>query len=226
VQVSVYSTAGEVVSQIELSDYVFGIEPNVPVMHQALVRQRANARLGTHDTKTRGEVSGGGRKPWRQKGTGRARQGSTRAPQWRGGGTVFGPHPRSYRLEMPRKMRRLALRSALSDKARGEELMVVQGLDLIEPRAKVMRQVLEALAAPESALIVLPAKVEAVERAAGNLPKVKTLLSANLNLADLLKYQRLILTPEAVGEIERLWGAKPEAVGESERLRDAKEERA
>jgi large subunit ribosomal protein L4 len=210
VQAQVYSTTGEVVDQIELNDFIFGIEPNVPVMHQALVRQRANARLGTHDTKTRGEVRGGGRKPWRQKGTGRARQGSTRAPQWRGGGTVFGPHPRSYNQDMPRKMRRLALRSALSDKARNEAILVVQGLEEIEPRTKVMKQVLEALAVSSSALIVLPAKTEAVERAAGNLGEIKTLLYLNLNLADLLKYQRLILTPAAVAEIQRVWGSKEE----------------
>ena len=209
-QAQVYNTAGEVVDQIELNDYVFGIEPNIPVMHQALVRQRANARLGTHDTKTRGEVRGGGRKPWRQKGTGRARQGSTRAPQWVGGGIVFGPHPRSYHQDMPRKMRRLALRSALSDKARSEAIMVVQGLEAIEPRTKVMLQVLEALAVSSSALIVLPAKTEAVERAAGNLPRVKTLLFSNLNLADLLKYQQVIMTPAAVSEIERVWGPKEE----------------
>jgi large subunit ribosomal protein L4 len=210
VQAQVFNTAGEVVDQIELSEYIFGIEPNVPVMHQALVRQRANARLGTHDTRTRGEVRGGGRKPWRQKGTGRARQGSTRSPHWRGGGVVFGPHPRSYTQDMPRKMRRLALRSALSDKARGEAITVVQGLEEIEPRTKVMAQVLEALAVTSGALIVLPEKSETVERAAGNLDNVKTLLYRNLNLADLLKYQRLILTPAAVAEIERLWGPKEE----------------
>ncbi len=209
-QAQVYDTTGTVVDQIELNDYIFGIEPNVPVMHQALVRQRANARLGTHETKTRGEVSGGKHKPWRQKGTGRARQGSIRAPQFRGGGTVFGPHPRSYKQDMPRKMRRLALRSALSDKARSEAIMIVQGLETIEPRTKVMKQVLDALAVTSSALIVLPEKTETVERAAGNLEQIKTLLYANLNLADLLKYQRLILTPEAVAEIERVWGPKEE----------------
>ncbi len=209
-QAQVYDTTGTVVDQIELNDYIFGIEPNVPVMHQALVRQRANARLGTHDTRTRGEVRGGKHKPWRQKGTGRARQGSIRAPQFRGGGTVFGPHPRSYKQDMPRKMRRLALRSALSDKARSEAIMIVQGLETIEPRTKVMKQVLDALAVTSSALIVLPEKTETVERAAGNLEQIKTLLYANLNLADLLKYQRLILTPEAVAEIERVWGPKEE----------------
>ncbi|MCC6627839.1 MAG: 50S ribosomal protein L4 [Chloroflexi bacterium] len=207
-QTQVFSTTGEVVDQIELSEYVFGIRPNIPVMHQALLRQRANARLGTHDTKTRGEVRGGGRKPWRQKGTGRARQGSTRAPHWRGGGTVFGPHPRSYRQDMPRKMRRLALRSALSDKAASEAITIVRGLEEIEPRTKVMQQVLEALAVTSSVLIVLPARTASVERAAVNLSTVKTLLYSNLNLADLLKYQRLILTPAAIAEIERVWGDK------------------
>lgn len=205
-QASIYNTAGEVVDTIELSDYVFGIEPHMPVMHQALLRQRANARLGTHDTKTRGEVRGGGRKPWRQKGTGRARQGSSRSPQWRGGGTVFGPHPRSYRQDMPRKMRRLALRSALSVKARSEEILIVQGLETLEPRTKVMKATLEALAVSTSALIVLPTAIDVVERAAGNLPQIKTLRYSNLNLADLLKYQRLILTPAAIAEIERTWG--------------------
>jgi large subunit ribosomal protein L4 len=208
VQTQVFSTTGEVVDQIELSEYVFGIRPNIRVMHQALVRQQANARVGTHDTKTRGEVRGGGRKPWRQKGTGRARQGSTRAPHWRGGGTVFGPHPRSYRQDMPRQMRRLALRSALSDKAASEAITVVQGLEEIEPRTKTMIQVLDALAVTTSALIVLPARTDTVERAAGNLPAVKTLLYSNLNLRDLLKYQRLILTPATIAEIERVWGQK------------------
>jgi len=208
VQTQVFNTTGDVIDQIELSEYIYGIEPNIPVMHQALVRQRANARLGTHDTKTRGEVRGGGRKPWRQKGTGRARQGSIRSPQWRGGGTVFGPHPRSYEQDMPRKMRRLALRSALSDKARSEAITIVRGLEEIEPRAKVMREVLEALAVTSSALIVLPTKSETIERAAGNLPTIKTLLFSNLNLHDILKHQRLILTPAAVAEIERVWGEK------------------
>lgn len=209
-QAQIFNTVGEVVGQLDLDDYVFGIEPNVPVMHQALVRQRANARLGTHDTKTRGEVRGGSRKPWRQKGTGRARQGSTRAPQWRGGGIVFGPHPRSYRQRMPLKMRRLALRSALSDKARGEAITIVEGLEAIEPRTKVMKAVLEALAVTSSALIVLPAKVETIQRASGNLPGVKTLLYSNLNLVDLLKHQQVILTPAAVAEIERVWGSREE----------------
>src|SRR5680860_66145 len=128
-QVDVHNTQGEVVDTVELDETVWGIEPNIPVMHQALVRQQANARLGTADTKTRAEVRGGGRKPWRQKGTGRARQGSTRSPQWTGGGVVWGPHPRKYTQRMPRKMRRLAIRSVLSAKLRDERLTVMQGLE-------------------------------------------------------------------------------------------------
>src|SRR3712207_5676895 len=132
--VDVHDVTGSVVGQTELDDSVWGIEPNIPVMHQALVRQQANARKGTHDTKTRGEVRGGGRKPWRQKGTGRARQGSIRAPQWIGGGVVWGPHPRSYVQTMPRQMRRLAIRSALSAKVRDDRLTVIDGLGSIEPK--------------------------------------------------------------------------------------------
>src|SRR3954453_2649427 len=127
-QIDVVNTAGDVVAKQELDETVWGIEPNISVMHQALLRQQANARLGTHDTKTRGEVRGGGRKPWRQKGTGRARQGSIRAPQWTGGGVVWGPHPRKYTQEMPKKMRRLAVRSALSAKLRDERVTIVKGL--------------------------------------------------------------------------------------------------
>src|SRR5690242_6335105 len=143
--VDVYDLNGAVVGTAELDDTVWGIEPNVSVMHQALVRQLANARLGTHDTKTRGEVRGGGRKPWRQKGTGRARQGSIRAPHWRGGGIVWGPHPRSYEQDMPKKMRRLAIRSALSVKARDNQLVVVSGLDELEPRTRAVKEALARL---------------------------------------------------------------------------------
>lgn len=137
-QVSVRNMAGETVSEIELRDDIFGVEPHQAVMHQAVLRQLANARLGTADTKTRGEVSGGGRKPWRQKHTGRARQGSIRAPQWKGGGVVFGPHPRSYRMHMPRKMRRLALRSALSAKAADSSIVLLENLALEVPKTKGM----------------------------------------------------------------------------------------
>jgi large subunit ribosomal protein L4 len=148
-QVDVYDTTGAVVAQQELDETVWGIEPNIAVMHQALVRQHANGRLGTHQTKTRGEVRGGGRKPWRQKGTGRARQGSIRAPHWKGGGVVWGPHPRKYTQRMPRQMRRLAIRSALSAKLRDERLTIVKDLAEIEPRTKAMKAVIEKLPAAE-----------------------------------------------------------------------------
>src|SRR3712207_6016678 len=164
-QVDVHDLSGAVVGRTELDDSVWAIEPNIAVMHQALVRQRANARKGTHDTRTRGEVQGGGKKPWRQKGTGRARQGSIRSPQWTGGGVVWGPHPRSYVQSMPRKMRRLAIRSVLSAKVRDGRVTVVDGLDGIEPRTKAMKEVLGALPTTRSLLIVMPHRVDAVARA-------------------------------------------------------------
>lgn len=211
-QVDVHDTTGAVVDQAELDDTIWGIEPNIAVMHQALIRQLANARLGTHDTKTRGEVRGGGRKPWRQKGTGRARQGSIRSPQWTGGGVVWGPHPRSYKQDMPRKMRRLAIRSALSAKLRDERLTVIDGLAAVEPRTKAMKDVLATLPASRSMLLVLPGRVETVARGAGNLPDVMTIQAPNLNVRDVLKYDRLVVTREALSVIEGLW-----ALSEAER---------
>jgi large subunit ribosomal protein L4 len=209
-QVDVYDTAGAVVGRADLDDTVWGIEPNVAVMHQALVRQQANARKGTHDTRTRGEVRGGGRKPWRQKGTGRARQGSIRAPQWTGGGVVWGPHPRSYVQSMPRKMRRLAIRSALSAKVRDGRLTVIDGLGEIEPRAKVMKGILATLPEHRSVLIVTPERVEVVARAAGNLPEVATIQAPYLNVRDVLKHDRLVVTREAIATIEGLWALPAE----------------
>ncbi|MDP9372270.1 MAG: 50S ribosomal protein L4 [Chloroflexota bacterium] len=213
-RVDVYNLAGEVAGQIELSDFVFGIEPNTAVMHQALVRQHANKRLGTHSTLTRGEVRGGGRKPWRQKGTGRARQGSIRAPHWTHGGIVFGPKPRDYTQAMPKRMRRLALRSALSAKARDGQLIVLDSFDGLEGRTKAMRAFLDAFGPARGTLIATGGKLENVTRGAGNLPEVKALLAGYLNLHDLLKHGRLILDREAVEQIERVWGAESE-----ERLR-------
>jgi large subunit ribosomal protein L4 len=201
-QVDVYNTAGEVVGQAELDETVWGIEPHIAVMHQALMRQMANARKGTHNTLTRGKVRGGGRKPWRQKGTGRARQGSTRAPQWKGGGVVWGPHPRSYRQKMPRKMRRLAVRSALSAKVRDGRLVVVRGLGEIEPRTKIMRGVLEGLGEVRSTLIVAPERVENIYRSANNLPNVLTIQATVVNVRDVLKYERLLVTEESLPIIE------------------------
>jgi large subunit ribosomal protein L4 len=208
-QIDVQNLKGEVVDSTELDETVWGIEPHIAVMHQALVRQQANARLGTSDTQTRAEVRGGGRKPWNQKGTGRARQGSIRAPQWKGGGVVFGPHPRSYEQAMPRQMRRLAIRSALSAKLRDERLNVVREFAAIEPRTKDMKTVLGAFPESRSVLIVLAAKTDSIERAAANLSQAKTILAPQLSVRDILKYERLIVTEEAVSVIEGLW-ALPE----------------
>jgi large subunit ribosomal protein L4 len=209
-QIDVLNTAGEVVAQQNLDETVWGIEPNIPVMHQALLRQQANARLGTHDTKTRAEVRGGGRKPWRQKGTGRARQGSIRAPQWAGGGVVFGPHPRKYTQSLPRQMRRLAIRSALSAKLRDERLTVIQGLTEIEPKTKTMKTIIEKLPASRSILIVVADKNEVIDRAASNLPNVQTIVAGYVNVRDVLKYERLVVTPEAIARIEELWSLPEE----------------
>jgi large subunit ribosomal protein L4 len=200
---------GEIVGEVELRDDIFGV-PLTPatkaVMHQALLRQLANARLGTHDTKTRGEVSGGGRKIWRQKGTGRARQGSIRAPHWRHGGVVFGPHPRSYAQKMPRKMRRLALRAALSAKAADQQIVVLDELALEAPKTKQMLQVLGALKLDSSVLILLPAKDAAVEMSARNLPRVKTLLANYLNVRDLLGYDYVLMPKGSLEVIESILG--------------------
>lgn len=205
-QVPVHNMAGEVVGHTELREDIFGVPINQAVMHQALVRQLANARLGTHKTKTRKEVRGGGRKPWRQKGTGRARQGSIRAPQWRKGGTVFGPRPRSYRQRMPRKMRRLALRSALSVKAAEQQIVVVDTLEMLAPKTKEMATMLDDLAISSSALILLPEKDETVERSANNLPDVKALRAQYLNIRDILGYDCLLMPLEAVKVIESFLG--------------------
>ncbi len=175
-------------------------------MHQAFLRQMANARLGTHDTKTRAEVRGGGRKPWRQKGTGRARQGSIRSPQWRGGGVVWGPHPRKYTQDMPKKMRRLAIRSVLSVKQRDEQLVVVDGLYDVEPKTREMRQVLATLpnGAARSTLIVV-ADTKQVRRGAGNLDNVKVLSARYVNIRDVLTHERLLVSRDAVDVIHQLW---------------------
>jgi large subunit ribosomal protein L4 len=208
-QIDIYDTSGAVVAKQELDETVWGIEPNIPVMHQALLRQQANARVGTHDTKTRGEVRGGGRKPWRQKGTGRARQGSIRAPQWIGGGVVWGPHPRKYTQAFPKQMSRLAIRSALSAKVADERLTVVRGLEEIEARTKAMKTVLEQLPQGRTILIVIPEKTDSIERATGNLENVRTILAPYVNVRDLLKYERVFITPKAIEKIETLW-ALPE----------------
>ena len=205
-RVSVRNMAGDTVSEVELRDDIFAVEPHEAVMHQAVLRQQANARLGTADTKTRAEVSGGGRKPWRQKHTGRARQGSTRAPQWRHGGIVFGPHPRSYRQRMPRKMRRLALRSALSVKAADSSLILLDELAMQAPRTKDMLKVLDNLQVQSSALILLPERDFDVEKSASNIPDVKVLRASCLNVIDILKYDTLIVPMKALTVIEQILG--------------------
>ena len=213
-RVPVMNMAGETVGEVELRDEVFAVPVNQAVMHQALVRQRANARLGTVQTKTRSEVSGGGRKPWRQKGTGRARQGSIRAPQWKGGGIVFGPHPRSYTQRMPRKMRRLALRSALSAKAGERRLVVLEDLQMEAPKTKEMLAMLGRLAVQGSALILLPDVRLTVEQSARNLPGVKVLRTTNLNVADLLGYDYLVMPVAAIEAVHQHLGEPAETRAE------------
>lgn len=205
-RVPVRNMAGDTVGEIDLNDAVFGIEPHVAVMHQALVRQMANARLGTHATKTRGMVAGGGRKPWRQKGTGRARQGTIRAPQWRGGGTVFGPTPHSYEQKMNRKMRRLALRSALSVKTADDQLLVVDDLAVDAAKTREMIALLDRLGVDSSVLMLLPERNEMVELSARNLPYVKVQRATNLSVRDLLGYDYIMVTRGAVEQIEGILG--------------------
>ena len=205
-QVPVRNVLGEEVGQVELRDDIFAVPVNEAVMYQALARQLANARLGTHSTKTRAKVRGGGRKPWRQKGTGRARHGSRRAPQWRGGGAVFGPHPRSYRQKMPRKMRRLAYRSALSVKAMGGQIVMVDELQLPAPKTRDMVSILDNLAIDSTALILLPERSENVALSARNLPEVKTLLAQYLNVRDILDYDYLIMPLGSLEVIESILG--------------------
>jgi large subunit ribosomal protein L4 len=205
-QVPVYNTKGEQVSETELRDDIFAVPVNEGLMHQALVRQLANARLGTHKAKERGEVRGGGRKPWRQKGTGRARQGSIRAPQWRGGGVVFGPTPRSYEQKMPRKMRRQALRSVLSVKASGAQVRVLDALEMDKPKTAEVIEILQNLGIESSALILLPQRDETILRSVRNLPKVRTLVAQYLNVRDLLKYDYILMPLPSLEVIEGILG--------------------
>mgnify|MGYP001080392975 CR=1 FL=1 len=205
-QVPVYNVQGEQVAEAELRDDIFAVPINQALMHQALVRQLANARLGTHKTKTRGEVSGGGRKPWRQKGTGRARQGSIRAPQWRGGGTVFGPTPRSYKQKMPRKMRRQALRSALSVKVADSQVVLVDTLEMAEAKTKGALGILKNLGVDSSALILLPQHDEVILRSVRKLPQVRTLVAQYLNVRDLLKHDYVLMPLASLDVIEGFLG--------------------
>lgn len=213
-QVPVYNTAGQVIDEVELDETVFGVPPNEAVVHQALVRHRANARVGTAGAKTRSEVSGSSRKLYRQKHTGFARAGSRRSPTRRGGGVAFGPSPRSYRQAMPRKMRRLALKCVLSSKAADGELKVVDLFGLEAPKTKQMAGLLQALGIDSSALLVTAEPDTNVVRSARNLERVKTQPAYMLNVLDLLSHKALLMTVEAVRRVETIWGAKravPEA---------------
>jgi large subunit ribosomal protein L4 len=187
---------------VELPEAIFGIEPNLPVMHQALIRQLANGRQGTSSTKTRSEVRGGGRKPWRQKGTGRARQGSTRAPHWEGGGVVFGPHPRSFRIDMPRKQRRLALRSALSAKAQDGGLIVLESFEIEAPRTKAVADLIRGVDSPRKVLVVLGSHNEMFEKSARNIPEVRLTLAGNLSVRDIIGADKVLITRDAIEHIE------------------------
>ena len=207
--VDVFNMEGQKVDAVELPANIFEAPVNVDLMHQAYVRQMANARLGTHSTKTRHEVSGGGRKPWRQKGTGRARQGSTRAAQWVGGGKIHTPKPRDYAKRMPRKMRQAALRSALSSKAAAEAIVVLDELTLPEIKTRRMAQALQRLVGDASALVLIPEKdsaYTAVELSTRNLPEAKTLLVNYLNIRDLLGYDKIVLPLKALDVISEHLG--------------------
>jgi large subunit ribosomal protein L4 len=195
-KVDVLNIEGKKIREVELPSSIFEAPINIDLMHQAYVRQLANARLGTHETKVRGEVSGGGAKPYKQKGTGRARQGSRRAAQWVGGGRIHTPHPRSYELRMPKKMRQAALRSALSSKAAESGVIVVDEINLSEARTRLMADALKIWVGSSTTLVVLPEKdgtYETVMRSAGNLSNTKVLLAGYLNIRDLFNYDKVVL---------------------------------
>jgi large subunit ribosomal protein L4 len=206
VQLPVYNLTGEVVRQIEVSDAVFAVPFNETVVHQVMVSLQANARQGTASTKTKGFVRGSTRKLFRQKGTGNARAGSKKSPLRKGGGVTFGPHPRDYRQQIPRKMRRLALKCVLSAKAGDGELKVLDGFDFAEPKTKKMIEALLALGIDSSALIVTPEPEENVIKSARNIPAIKTMPASVLNIIDILSHKNLLMTEAAVRVAEKLWG--------------------
>lgn len=205
-KVKVYNQEGAEVKDLELNEAVFGIEPNNQAIFDMVLLQRASIRQGTHKVKNRTQVSGGGKKPWRQKGTGRARQGSIRAPQWRGGGVVFGPTPRSYKFKLNRKVGRLALRSALSTKIIDNEFMAIDSIAFDMPKTKQMVKVLENLDAPKKTLIVMDEINENVARSANNIPGVKLLEARNVNVYDVLNSDKLIMTEAAIKSVEEVLG--------------------
>ena len=204
-KIDVYDINGKKVKELELNEAVFGIEPNEAVVHSVLVNFLANQRQGTQSTKTRSEVSGGGRKPWRQKGTGRARQGSIRAPQWIKGGIALGPKPRSYKYTVNKKERQLAVKSVLSSKVLENELVVVDSLPLNDIKTKEMVKALSNLKVEGKALIMLPEKNEKVQKSARNIEGVKTILVETINVYDLLKYNKLVVTEDTVKKLEEVY---------------------
>lgn len=203
-KVQVVDMQGSPVGEMELNDQIFGIEPNVPVMHSAVVAQQANARVGTHSTLGRSEVRGGGRKPWRQKGTGRARAGTIRSPLWRGGGIIFGPKPRDYSKKLPKKVKRLALCSALSSKVNDNSLIVVDQMSFENPKTKDMIKMLEALKVNKKALLVLESNDNNVQLSARNIEGVITARADGLNIIDILKHDVVIFTKAAVTKTEEV----------------------
>ena len=204
-KIDVYDINGKKVKQLELNETIFGIEPNEEVVHSVLINFLANQRQGTQSTKTRAEVSGGGRKPWRQKGTGRARQGSTRAPQWIKGGIALGPKPRSYKYTVNKKERALAVKSVLSSKVLDNELVVVDSIPMKEIKTKEMVKTLSNLKVEGKTLIMLPEKNENVQKSARNIENVKTTLVGTINIYDLLKYNKLVVTEDTIKKLEEVY---------------------
>lgn len=202
--VTVYNIEGKKVGTLELNDAVFGVEINEHLVHMAVVQQLANKRQGTQSAKTRAEVSGGGRKPWRQKGTGHARQGSTRSPQWKGGGVVFAPKPRDYSFKINKKEKALAIKSALTSRVNAEKFVVLDQISFDEIKTKKMKAVLDNFKV-EKALVILDKKDENVTLSARNLPKVRTVLANSINVYDILKYDTVVLTKDAVAQIEEVY---------------------
>ncbi|MCM3635680.1 MULTISPECIES: 50S ribosomal protein L4 [Paenibacillus] len=203
-KVTVFNVSGAQVGELELADSVFGIEPNAHVMHSAVLLQNAAERQGTHKTKGRSEVRGGGRKPWKQKGTGRARQGSIRSPQWVGGGTVFGPTPRSYGFKLPKKVRRLAIKSALSSKVIAENIIVLDQLAFAAPKTKEFASLLNNLKVDRKALVVTANYEDNVALSARNIPGVKFIAADGINVRDVLVHDKLIITKEAVEKVQEV----------------------
>ncbi|WP_199616562.1 50S ribosomal protein L4 [Paenibacillus alkalitolerans] len=204
-KVALYNISGKQVGEVELADTVFGVEPNTHVLHDAVLMQRASLRAGTHKTKGRSEVRGGGRKPWKQKGTGRARQGSIRAPQWKGGGVVFGPTPRTYAYKLPKKVRRLAIKSALSSKVIDNEIIVLDELALAQPKTKEFASILNNLNVERKALVVTAEYDDNVALSVRNLPNAKFVAADGINVLDVLGYDKLIITKDAAKKVEEVF---------------------